>query len=96
MAEICPVEIWSGYLSWNYCGRLIERDGLCGIHAAAKERAAQREEKARVENERRAYAREMADALTALGFECSTTRRGGEVVLHEPEKLVQKLRSLGG
>lgn len=35
--ETCPKESWDGWRSFS-CGRPVKRDGLCGVHAGAKDR----------------------------------------------------------
>lgn len=62
--EKCPEMVsqgmWDGVAP---CGRPVKRDGLCGIHARAKE---QREAKADKGREEAAEARMMKDLLTKL------------------------------
>ena len=54
-AETCPVETWDMW-SRRTCGRPVKRDGMCGLHAAARER------KARNDEARAAARREAEDA----------------------------------
>lgn len=67
--ERCPVEQWEGFTSWQ-CSRPVKRDGLCGIHAAAKERRQRndqdRREARRVSDERYAVAAKYAGEIREL------------------------------
>lgn len=68
----CPELVSDGQrsVSFHRCGRPIKRNGLCGLHAAAKERRAKRDQEwqeARVEQEVRR--RTATEALSRLGVD---------------------------
>ena len=101
----CPR--WTGD-TWHQrpCGRPVKRRGLCGIHAAADERAqanaTARDAADRARDDQARRCREAASDLSqALGFDVSTTfTLGGQpVVTLSPanaERLILRLRNPEG
>ena len=61
-AQTCPEVVYSGgWGSSHKCGRPVKRDGLCGLHASAKER------RERNDAERRDRERERRDVRAERG-----------------------------
>jgi hypothetical protein len=65
MSDTCPMSVHSGSV-WHprTCGKPIKRDGMCGVHAAARDRRnANDAERARRSEERRQKAFRLTDLL---------------------------------
>ncbi len=74
MGDTCPALVAShGGWRHNPCGRPIKRDGLCGIHAAAKEKMRANDEAAQA---RTAEAQVIVDRLAAHGVSAYANRDG--------------------
>lgn len=73
----CPVHIWRGFQS-DRCGRPVKRNGKCGVHAAADERHAAKQERWNREYEerqiQRAAERALEDRIAELGGAWPITR----------------------
>lgn len=95
-SDKCSVTVWKGFANYP-CRRPVNRDGMCGLHASAKEKrerhTLEQKEKFEEAKKLRDEAKRQAAELTALGVNCYWTSNG-EVVLSDPEKLIQELGSV--
>lgn len=88
--ETCKVEKWDGWRS-RACGRPVKRDGMCGIHAGAKERGErQRRAKEEALEQKRANSAVIVERLVRHGV---SARVGfdGSVFLPGPARLADEL-----
>jgi hypothetical protein len=94
MTDQCQEQVSDGgrWPSFHTCGRPIKRDGLCGLHAAAKDRAAQRDRDMAAKRDGQKRAKASAEAaLTELGvkgraaYDSIAAAYTGEVVVSVDE-----------
>ena len=67
MSETCKERVNRGDSRWSNfaeCGRAVKKDGLCGIHLAARDRRAKKDESQREKERRGDQLRREANALS--------------------------------
>lgn len=90
--ERCPVDVWNNYQA-HTCGKPVKRDGLCGIHAAAKDR---RERNAIASRQAAHGRKERASRIRTLlglpdGLGTITSEYGKDWFMCDPDALLDHL-----
>ena len=71
-----------------------QKERMAQARDGAEQRAIDKQKRAEIEKERKTHAGELADVLMAYDCACMVTPVG-EVVVFDPEKLLEKLKEVG-